>query len=308
MSVLTFYLLLSLFVGGLAINPSGRLECQAVEAGGLELREQLDGKTLKDVEDAGKNASSYEKLERYLKSLDLLRDRWRKAARIAWEGDIEGGRAVLEGDLPVSEGYRWQWVTKSHSKKLALFNRRWEPVYLQLLSSMDSPELAVREVDVAEKKDGRSASGQGLRLSQCLIEIGEYERAREVLVGLFERNLDSTWRDIVKARVEAIKGLGDGEKPAVESYRTIYLQEGWRWYDGQLGPILTIWESGRDNKNLQLIAALFSKAHDQYGQSLALELIAEQAERGGDRKEAAAALLKVANMAYKAKEYDKAYR
>lgn len=279
--------------------------CKALYNTGIALKEQkrFDG----DV----KRLESYDNLAAYLKRLGTLKELWRKVAKLTYDGKIEDARKLLRGDLPVLPSNKWHRVTQSLDKRLDPVRRQQDMTYRfefpKVFLIMESPELGVKYLEAAQEE--RDLDFQwSIYFSQCLIETGQYSRARAILLGLIKEHTASDWKDIINSKVKVIEKLEDGEKPSTEFYRKIFLESSLRWYDGRLGPILSVWERGSDNQHLQILAALFAKAGDDYGEKLTLELIATRPSETGDQKDTSDALLQLANKAHKAKNYDQAFR
>ena len=250
-------------------------------------------------------------LAAYVGHLEALRQCWQSAAKLVRQGKTDDAIAILENYQ--LDGLATTWESRHRSLTVALRSNfrgdggvpalhtpRW-------YADAECPELAIEAFEVAQRDGIALDFGPSLRLSQCLVEARQYGRAMEILVGLLKDNLADDWQRHLRARIDALNGLSDGQEPPLALLRVYYTRLGGvMWFSKHVHAILAAWQAApgtyKPTDRDALLVTLFENAQDSKGHELALEHMAAGKET--DRATAAGAWLARANLAYVAKDYN----
>jgi|GEM_PF-2526542 len=253
---------------------------------------------------------NFEQLKNYMNQLEEIRQLWRQAAQITYDGDIQQAYILINQPLDLAEESNI-WIKKTRNLGVYLrgIDKRWSNSYLdegaRALICLDCPQLAIEYLQELQQQKGELEFSHTIHLSQAYLETGKYQEAKQLLQSLITKDTADDWKERLNARIEKIDNLIT-IAPDNPFCAPIFRQE-FNWCGNRISPIIWTWQCGRDLEHLNILASLFKSAGDDYGHSLVLNIIAAREFSGTDKSDSANALLELANQAHKAKNYPQAF-
>lgn len=245
---------------------------------------------------AGQSGDASQPCELYFKSLDALRERWRRAAALAIEGRYEDAMALRSAPLPAGLDSVWSNADKYCFEGLSRLDRQWGNESLMLIRARFF--LGIGQPAMTAEACSTVGAGNFLERRELLqlhveslVILGRYRDAVARLDELIHSSTQDSTSQSNKTWLEALRKLEGGELPLVD-----YLDAHTSQYS--LSALFRVYDDARglrDAKSRRLMMKLLEQRRDLTGSRLLLEL---SATTRSDSEDACGARVTLGNNAY----------